>query len=79
MAVVVASDADKFKKLAESENPEATTGGLLLQKKAYLTMNFQRSADCKYFQRILDTNGGERKDAVVEGARRSDKEIRDFV
>lgn len=80
MAVVVAaSDADKFKKLAESENLEATTVATVTEK-AYLTMNFRGQQIVNISRKFLDTNGAEKEaDVVVEGARRFDKEIpRDF-
>ncbi len=58
VAIVAASDADKFKKLMESENSRHVTVATVTEK-AFTHDEFQRSADCKYFREFLDTNGGE--------------------
>ena len=80
MAVVVAAeDAEKFKQLAESENLEATEVARVTEE-AYLTMSFRGQQLVNISREFLDTNGAEKEaDAVIEGARRYDKEIpRDF-
>lgn len=76
MAVVVApEDAEKFEKLAESENLESTVVAAVTEK-PYLTMTFKDQKIVDISREFLDTNGAEKhEDAVVEASQDYSKEI----
>lgn len=76
MAVVVApEDAEKFEKLAESENLESTVVATVTEK-PYLTMTFRDQKIVDISREFLDTNGAEKhEDAVVEASQDYSKEI----
>jgi phosphoribosylformylglycinamidine synthase len=76
MAVVVAADdAEKFKKLAEAENLEATIVADVTER-PYLTMSFRGQKIVDISREFLDTNGAEKHaKAVVESAGQYGKKI----
>ena len=76
MAVVVAAeDVETFKKLAISENLEATVVAEVTEEPS-LVMNFKGQEIVNISRAFLDTNGAEKKaDAVIEHAQKFEKKI----